>query len=514
MAAAQGVAAMLANASADRRASTVIICADGVLLSALDDRFFQAGLPRLGASLTGTTAALDGLLPLVLAMCWEPVDPNLLLEFCLMPGGPLGMSIGQKLADSLGNFPGLGSRSWEEVRAELTSPEQDPEQHIASRLDTWFSYERVSIGQPAPIDLLVKRCRTVAAWAGGRAALAQKQDQEDAQFLAVAGSSLLLAQLLETTGGVVTAPDTARLLSDVLSGTASSRHTAEAGAPLLVDAPWRIPPGTRHVIWIDPCAAAAKAPPWTVSELTNLVAQGLPVDGGEALAAIRRHSDLDGLVRITEDLLVITLPPAPDRTQHPAVLTLSSGRRNSHQRPTHRLNNPSQGSFQCAGWNLANAQSDVVAPQPQRPFWTQPANGLTERETHSYSELNLQLACPLSWTLTYAAKLRGGRTASLPDEATLQGSFAHSIMESVFAAGIPLPEEAANSAGKVFDERIILDAPPGYAESAGPTSQVTRPDGGDCQVDRRDRPRGGLHADCDEIADQGQNRRFGPDGEH
>ena len=88
--AAQAIAALIAMADADQRASTTVVCDEADLLSMVDDNLVRHGLPRLGAPSHGKRTALDGLLPLVLTMCWEPLDPNLLLEFCILPGGPLG----------------------------------------------------------------------------------------------------------------------------------------------------------------------------------------------------------------------------------------------------------------------------------------------------------------------------------------------------------------------------------------------------------------------------------------
>ena len=123
--AAQALAALLGEATPERRASTVVICADADLVAILDDRLIRAGLPRLGAPPVGTSTALDGLLPLVVALCWDPIDPGLLLEYCLLPDGPLGRRVGNRLAAGLSTFPGLGSQGWEEAVTELTADDPD-----------------------------------------------------------------------------------------------------------------------------------------------------------------------------------------------------------------------------------------------------------------------------------------------------------------------------------------------------------------------------------------------------
>lgn len=455
---AQALAALLAESSHERRAATVVVCADAELLTSLDDRLARAGLPRLGAPTVGSTTALDGLLPLVVALCWDPVDPGLLLEYCLLPDGPLGRRAGSRLAEALARFPGLGSQSWEATITQLTSAEADPDGTMAKRLSHWFVSRRIGAGCLAPADLLAGRCRAVAAWAGARAATADG----DSPFLTLASGAARLADLFATTGGQIAAPAAARLLADALPGTAAGRHTAEAGAPLLVDQPWRIPANTQHVIWIAPTTDESRSPSWTAQELQALNAAGLAVDDGEDAAAARRAGDRLGLCHISGDLLVVELPPAHDRRRHPAAVVLHVGMGMAGVKPAllPRLDDPALADLELAGWRRRCVAVAAVAAQPERHSWTGPPGGLRDRETHSYSELERRLACPLAWTLNYAAKLRGGGAASLPEDHVLQGTFAHAVLERVFSAGIPKPEAAATMAGACFDDRIGRDAVP------------------------------------------------------
>ena len=466
--AAQAIAALLAMASAERRASTVVVCDEADLLTAIDDRLARSGLPRLGAPPIGERTALDGLLPLALALCWEPVDPDLLLEFCVLPGGPLGRRTGNLLGIALSEFPGLGSRSWKAAVAKLTATDADPDGKLAAKLARWFDHQRVPKGKPAPASLLAVRCRTVAAWSGARAATAEGDQAE--RYGSAAGVTSRLAELIETAGHELSFSSTTRLLEDALPGCARSRHPAEASGPLLVKAPCGIPPGTPHVIWIAPCAPENAASPWTALELRELRAAKLPVSNGTRRAAARRSADRQGLLNISESLLFIELPAKDQRRRHPALISLRNSMQNAEEDPDRVpvLDNPRVfPEVRLAGWLRGASTTPCIAPQPERPVWDPPQQGLSDREIHSYSELERRLACPLSWVLTYAAKLRHGTSASLPEDHTLQGTFAHAVLEGVLAGPVADLLDAEDRAGKIFDQRVETDATPLMAPGRG-----------------------------------------------
>jgi len=84
--AAEALAAWLAADKAGNEDLVFILGKDSDLL---DHALRRAGLPRLGASATSAHRALLQVLPLAFSLAWNPPDPQALLDFLLLPAGPL-----------------------------------------------------------------------------------------------------------------------------------------------------------------------------------------------------------------------------------------------------------------------------------------------------------------------------------------------------------------------------------------------------------------------------------------
>jgi len=460
-AAAQAIAALLASRPPAELEETVIVCHQADLVVAIDDRLRRAGIPGLGAPAIGRHTALDGVLPVALGLCWEPVDADLLLELCMLPGGPLGSTVGTRLAGALTQFPGLGSRSWTHTRAELTTPSEDPDGSLQKRLDQWFDHARVPMGQPAPAQLLVERCAVVARWAGVR--MSSAETPKDSPYAALAGAAARVGSALEMAGTPQTPSNLARLIAEASIGSASTRHQANAGGALLVATPADIPASSRRVLWVDPAAPESSGTIWTATELTDLQQAGLPMDDGMALSTARRAADRNGLCRICDALVVIEVAGNDDARQHPAVIALRQGLAQGGLSPDQvpRLDDlQAQPTLTLAGWSRQGVTISAAPAHGPRPLWAAPGAALSIPETSSYSELSVRLACPLAWTLKYALGLFGGPTAALPATHQLEGTFAHSVLEGVFGGPLPDPAKAASAAVILFDQRISIDAAP------------------------------------------------------
>jgi len=183
---------------------TVILCTDARVAVLLDACLARYGLPTMGG--TRATAALPALqvLPLVLQLCWEPVDPAVLLDLISLPIGPVARHVGRRLADALAEQPGLGSAAWEDAWKALTGPEADPAGELAEKLHPWFSHERVRRGEPLPQALVMERSGCVAQWAVARSTAGRGEDVPAGDpygLLTLAGQATALGELVAAQAG-------------------------------------------------------------------------------------------------------------------------------------------------------------------------------------------------------------------------------------------------------------------------------------------------------------------------
>ncbi|MBX9671357.1 MAG: PD-(D/E)XK nuclease family protein [Candidatus Obscuribacterales bacterium] len=101
--------------------STVII--RGSSTAILDHFLKKQSLPSLGG---GSTSQLRGYLqalPLALELLWAPFDPARMIEFLMVPMGPIPRYIARRFIQALRNQPGIGGgawqSAWDETREDL-----------------------------------------------------------------------------------------------------------------------------------------------------------------------------------------------------------------------------------------------------------------------------------------------------------------------------------------------------------------------------------------------------------
>jgi len=462
------VAAVLAHAP-DALAKTVICCKDDDLALRLDACLARAGLPTTGASGCSRAHPVLQVLPLTLALCWEPVDPQVLLDFLTLPIGPLPRRATSRLASALAEEPGLGSGAWEKAMGELCSTDNDSEGTLRARLKAWLAGDRVPKGGDIPSRIVRSRCGQVAQWASGRATIIAEDPDADPQLVEVlriaAGQASLLGELSESQGTALTEPQLARLLEEAIADGVEATPFIEA-----VDGPTRIrslaevdAPFDR-LIWLGLATEDAPGCRWSSHQLTALRTAGIEVDDGSKSLTALRKAEVRGYCYARQAALAVLLPRDLDQRWHPLWLAVRC------LLPEQDLNTPPvledviahDDAALLAPFAFPCQEIPITSVQKQRSLWHVPPGLLSDRTSVSATELQDRLACPLKWTLTYQARLRPSPMAKLPDDFQLKGTFCHSILQRVFGGGKALPpvEDAVAQVIAAFDERLPLDAAP------------------------------------------------------
>jgi len=78
----------------------------------------------------------------------------------------------------------------------------------------------------------------------------------------------------------------------------------------------------------------------------------------------------------------------------------------------------------------------AALPEP-RDTWLIPAGVVPPREVESATSIERLLGCPFSWVTQYAAGLRPGWAAEVPEGARLVGLLAHQLAKEIFQPGAP-----------------------------------------------------------------------------
>jgi len=448
-------------------AETAVCCEDDQVALCLDGCFEQLGLPTMGAALRSRAHPIFQILPLALSLCWEPVDPGLLLDLLSLPVSPIPRKAARQLAKALREQPGLGSAEWEEAMGELCGEQSDPEGKLKTRLQDWLGAPRVSRGQAVPAQLIAERCALVARWAAGYAAVREEPEDEVlvAALKTAATQAAELGELAQDQGGDLTEPQLLRLRDATLQqGGKVKPHLTAAGGATLASSLAELSGRYSRLVWLGLGTDTGPTSRWTTAEREALQRAGLELDDGSRKVAALREAERRGFCNVSEALLAVSLPGEEEKQPHPLWVRIQSGLEQGKQGKPVLVDDLLIGgrTNELRPWP-AETKSTVVEPcQPRRPVWYVPADLLAERSSSSATELENRLACPLKWTFHYLAGLRASPIASLPDSFLLKGTFCHSVLQAVFGKGGPLPspEDAVSAVSAVFDRRLPLDAAP------------------------------------------------------
>jgi CRISPR/Cas system-associated exonuclease Cas4 (RecB family) len=450
-------------------ADTVLCCADDGLAAAVDNGLAQLGLPTAGSAIETLAHPVLQLLPLVLALSWEPVDPALLLEFLLLPVSPIPTYAARKLAEALADQPGLHSTAWDAAVQRLTVPAGDatPERIAAAdrtdkRITAWLHFNRVPRGESLPADLLADRAMQLARWAQGYAGHADTASSLRPLLFALGSAATELARLVRDDGHPVSAPELPRLLSIISIRPDLPVHPARVGGPLRIRGLHELDRPCARLVWLGRQAAGLRAEPWSPQDIEALRAAGVDVDDGVARVRALRLAEVAALACVTDRLTLVDITSQNEQSGHPLwtrILHAAGGdARKKHWQI--EVSAVLAGRATLEPWHPAIGPVQVALPPAPATTWRVPAGLLVARETESATSLGDRLKCPLSWTLNYQAKIRPAALASLPDTGLLTGRFAHAVLDTVFREqeGLPTPELAARRAQQVFDERVAKDA--------------------------------------------------------
>lgn len=468
MSAVEFVAATLAN-SPNELAGTVIACDDDALAMQLDACLNRLGLPTMGVSFSSKAHPVLQVLPLCLALCWEPVNPQSLLDFLSLPVSPIPRAAASRLAEALSEEPGLGSSCWQAALETLLASENDPEKKLAERLDNWLFGERVVQGESISSRLIADRCGLVAQWAIMRAIAMGKDNEPSEQLIhalhVAAAQASLLGDLVQNQGTHLSEPQLARLLEEALAdGVETTRFIEAEGGPTRVCSLAEIDQPCQRLIWLGLGTNDAAGCRWSAEHVTTFRAEGIHLDDGSNALSALRSAEATGLCHVQKALLAISLPQDLERRWHPIWLAIRNVlSKEDLENPLVLENLISAGDVTpLAPFTFPLQTSDIEPAHGRRGHWEIPADLIEDRDKVSASELQDRLACPLKWVLNYQAHLRPSAIARLPDDFQLRGTFCHSILERVFGNGGDLPavDAAVAQVAEAFDQRIALDAAP------------------------------------------------------
>lgn len=447
--------------AAQRGEGRVIIIADQPT-AALDAALARRHLPALGVSRASALRGVLQLLPLVIATRWHPFDAPRMLELLQARPSPLPRELRHALTDALVQAPGRGGPGWMAAMTEgmaahgrrLADEEAaDPSRKAVTRLKR--AQERVAMLVKAPlvdpvagmaVDELRALCGLLAAWSS-------EQGHGDARALfgALCSASGALAEAASASGrAILPRVELERLLAATLEPGLPDPEAQEQAAPWIVlrdpAAMWGF---AETVIWwgLRQPSLPARAP-WSRAERAALTGDGCLLPEAAARLAALSAGWRRPLLFARRQALLVAVPPAgdPHARRHPFLDELREclAKAPSSTRPQAEqlLADP---QARLLGVMLARVGIAAATLPKARQAWTIPTASVAQREVESASSIERLLGCSYAWVGQYAARLRPGRVAEIPQDQQLAGLLAHRLAQEVFQPGLPPAPDVAQA---------------------------------------------------------------------
>jgi len=424
---------------------TVIIGPDSIL----DQALYRFDLPTTGAGIPVYDNALLQILPLTLAMAWNPPDPQRALELLMLPISPVPRGIARRLSRALQEYPAVGSDAWNSALKKGLAAIEDNRgrKRLKSRINAIFAAGFT--GSPYPVTEIKVCIDLLRSWAKGR----MPKSEPGYQWQALIAQLENCRRIVELSGLThFSAPQIRRMLYDITeeSGT-TPLYEAQAG-PATVGAPECIAGKAENVIWWSfnrDTAPNMTSDLLTRRERTDLEKEGvlLPNPGNEAVWAAERWRR--PLICTTQNLVLVCARqgsggeaqyPHPVWDELAGKVKDSSGLKELERETI----------ITRRGLTQKNRDFKLL-PDPVSE-WSVNPDLISKRPKESPNSLISFITCPFKWAVHYLGNVWGGVTATLDSPEKLEGWLIHEILLRVLQQGIKTPEAAVSKAVSIFDK--------------------------------------------------------------
>ncbi|MDF0665685.1 MAG: PD-(D/E)XK nuclease family protein [Nitrospira sp.] len=398
--------------------------------SLLDATFNAADVPRQGCQDSSPLVPALQVLPLALAIIWEPLDVYALLEFLSHPIGPVPGYVRRRLAEVIAETPGIGGPRWRETIDHLERQYPDRVAEIRDSLAGWIEHPRYSPMQGAPIATVLERIWRVrdyfqAGMYDQDSVLSLANATGYRQAMAVAASLEALAAQGETS----IKPVAIETLVAHCTGRGApnfAMHAQVGCVPSASNPAAVIEPFDQVIWWQMGAPSLPNRYPWSRRELDMLARAGVELPPLDKVLAHQSHDWLRPILSVRKQLVLVLPPPGVE--VHPIWLEIQGLISDLRPEPLEVLVNGHAGK---------DLQQVAHVPLPQRRRWWQLPRevAIARRPSESYSSLNLFLNAPHQWVLKYAARLNPSNLLAVTDENRLYGNLAHRIVDRFFHVG-------------------------------------------------------------------------------
>jgi hypothetical protein len=419
---------------------TLIIGSD----SLLDTALCRFGLPVSGAP-SKTSSTLVQLLPLILAMGWNPPDPTQVMEFLTLSVTPVPRSIRFDLIKALKKWPALGSDIWAQQLEKGLSKIEDHAQkaNIAKRMHILFTPTEKFRYSAKTLSL---RVNLLVSWLRSRF-------QDDPIAYPALNQCRIFLSIVEALA--IDDLDDA-LLKKVIDETFASlpeisHFSAEAGLNT-VASPETVLGPVKRIIWWNFCRdqiSPLDVPFLSQAEQKALADAAVILPDSTHLAQTRANNWRRPLQFAGQQIIFV----CPQRNAlgdenhpHPLWDEISAASRGSADRLIYETVRDTL--------HPETFSPPTILPLPTpHTQWRVSPGSIKARAKESPSSIESFLGCPLRWCLNYIGRIARRQETALPNLTPVLGTLAHELIEKVLTRKIlPSPKDGTILAEQLFDD--------------------------------------------------------------
>lgn len=435
---------------ADKRSEVALLASeDGFLF---DNALHAANLPRLGFENLSPWRPCLQILSVALQLLWEPLNPQVLLEFLTLPVGPLPARIRYALAKVVIDEPGIDGQRWQDKLEELLAREGQRDAQASADLKQtvadWLACPRYALAEGIPLSVVLARVKLLALWLT-RQQVSEADNSMRALFCIAkqhAEEFGLVVDNLMQQGQAVILPEQLNLLLRQMMG-AGAGMSEQAAECVEGELPWLFgatqpesfyqPLG--QVIWWDLQPASAMNYPWSKRELQVLRTQGVHLPDEQQQLQWQAQQWLKPLFAAQARLLIVV--HTNREAQHPLWDQMNSCLSGWQELQVDDcvLQHPSLKQLDA----LSTTPVSLQPLAPVRRWWQlDSAELLSKRELESFSSLEHFLYSPYQWVLRYKADLPTNTLQILNDGNALKGILVHRLYQQFFTEQVAVLDVA------------------------------------------------------------------------
>lgn len=452
-------AGWLATQLADVCPTLLVVTNDGMRL---DTGLAAAGEPRQGLKESSPFRPSLQVLPMALALLWDPLDFDALVQFLTHPVSPVRGFARFRLAATIAQAPGTGGEKWRTALADIQKHFGEEAHQVQEQIAIWVQHPRFSMADGAPLDAVIDRVARLVDFFQRR--LGEADAARRLAFFAGWNQCCACLDSLKTLRKHGESRIRPRQLQKLVSqatanGSDNPLWPAEVGAVRQINHPGAAIAAAERVVWWQlEMPVLPERDPWSASEIDALRSAGVVLPD---VAGLLDRSARDWLRPLfaAKKQLVLVLPP-PGEEVHPLWQVICAVVDQPRVVPLE--------DWLRSGGDGMRPLTPAPLPVARR-WWKLPDDvTLSPRAQESFSSLELMLFNPYQWLLRYPAALSPSRIINLSGEFRLFGNLAHGLVERYYRhpAALAMGETEFNAwfdgaFGDIIDQEGALLRMPG-----------------------------------------------------